>query len=60
MSAPWSTRSALKGQIHGGVAQGLGQALMEQVVYDREFGPDADRQLYGLRMPRADDLADHR
>ena len=26
----------LKGQIHGGVAQGLGQALMEQIVYDRE------------------------
>ncbi|HEX3536901.1 MAG TPA: xanthine dehydrogenase family protein molybdopterin-binding subunit, partial [Stellaceae bacterium] len=26
----------LKGQIHGGVAQGLGQALMEEVVYDRE------------------------
>ena len=25
----------LKGQIHGGVAQGVGQALMEQVVYDR-------------------------
>src|SRR5215813_10319425 len=28
----------LKGQIHGGVAQGVGQALMEQVVYDRESG----------------------
>src|SRR5262245_32507891 len=28
----------LKGQIHCGVAQGLGQALMEQVVYDRESG----------------------
>ena len=25
----------LKGQIHGGVAQGAGQVLMEQVVYDR-------------------------
>jgi carbon-monoxide dehydrogenase large subunit len=24
----------LKGQIHGGVAQGVGQALMEQVIYD--------------------------
>ena len=39
----------LKGQIHGGVAQGLGQAVMERVVYDREVGPDAERQLHGLR-----------
>ena len=30
--------NTLKGQIHGGVAQGLGQALMEQVAYDRESG----------------------
>ena len=29
----------LKGQIHGGVAQGLGQAVMERVVYDREVRP---------------------
>ncbi|HEV8679464.1 MAG TPA: xanthine dehydrogenase family protein molybdopterin-binding subunit, partial [Stellaceae bacterium] len=28
----------LKGQIHGGIAQGLGQAVMERVVYDRESG----------------------
>src|SRR5688572_25405392 len=28
----------LKGQVHGGVAQGVGQALMEQVVYERESG----------------------
>ena len=26
----------LKGQIHGGVAQGIGQILCEQVVWDRE------------------------
>ena len=39
----------LKGQIHGGVAQGLGQAVMERVVYDREVRADAERQLYGLR-----------
>ena len=38
----------LKGQIHGGVAQGLGQALMEQVVYDREFGSEPDGKLHGL------------
>ena len=26
----------VKGQVHGGVAQGIGQALLEQVVYDEE------------------------
>ena len=25
-----------EGQIHGGVAQGIGQALMEAIVYDRQ------------------------
>ena len=33
----------LKGQIHGGVAQGVGQALMEQVVYDAGVRPAPDR-----------------
>ena len=33
----------LKGQIHGGVAQGVGQALMEQVVYEPGVGPAPDR-----------------
>src|SRR5262249_11613207 len=28
----------LKGQIHGGVVQGLGQALMERVVYEPDSG----------------------
>jgi len=28
----------LKGQIHGGIAQGVDQALMEQVVYDPDNG----------------------
>ena len=40
--------TTLKGQIHGGVAQGLGQALMEEVVYDPRVRADPDRQLYGL------------
>ena len=26
----------VEGQVHGGLAQGIGQALMEHVVYDRE------------------------
>ena len=46
----------LKGQIHGGVAQGLGQALMEQVVYDRESGQILTGSFMDYAMPRADDL----
>ena len=30
--------------MHGGVAQGIGQALVEQSVYDRAIGPDAVRR----------------
>jgi len=30
--------TTLKGQIHGGVAQGLGQALMEEVASDPQSG----------------------
>ena len=44
----------LKGQIHGGVAQGLGQAVMEQVVYDRESGQNLTGSLMDYAMPRAD------
>ena len=39
----------VRGQIHGGVVQGIGQALMEHQVYDRDSGPAAHRQLPGLR-----------
>ena len=44
----------LKGQIHGGIAQGLGQALMEQVVYDRESGQNLTGSFMDYSMPRAD------
>ena len=37
------------GQVHGGIAQGVGQALWEQVVYDRGNGADADGIVHGLR-----------
>ena len=37
----------VKGQIHGGVAQGFGQVFGEAILYAE--GPDADRQLPGLR-----------
>jgi carbon-monoxide dehydrogenase large subunit len=48
----------LKGQIHGGIAQGLGQALMEQVVYDRESGQLLTASFMDYAMPRADVFCD--
>ena len=46
----------LKGQIHGGVAQGLGQALMERIVYDPASGQNLTGSFMDYAMPRADDL----
>jgi aerobic carbon-monoxide dehydrogenase large subunit len=46
----------LHGQIHGGVMQGLGQAIMEQVVYDRESGQMLSGSFMDYAMPRADAL----
>jgi carbon-monoxide dehydrogenase large subunit len=48
----------LKGQIHGGVAQGVGQALMEQVIYDRESGQLLTASFMEYGIPRADDFPD--
>ena len=45
-----------EGQIHGGLAQGLGQALMEHIVYDRESGQLLTGTFQDYCMPRADDL----
>jgi carbon-monoxide dehydrogenase large subunit len=47
---------ALKGQIHGGVAQGVGQILMEQVVWDRKSGQLLTASFNDYAMPRADTL----
>jgi carbon-monoxide dehydrogenase large subunit len=49
--------TTLKGQIHGGVAQGLGQALMEQVVYEPESGQLLTTTFMDYAIPRADTLA---
>jgi aerobic carbon-monoxide dehydrogenase large subunit len=46
----------LKGQIHGGVMQGLGQAVMEEVVYDRDSGQMLSGSFMDYAMPRAEDL----
>ncbi len=45
----------LEGQVHGGVAQGLGQALMEDTVYD-EDGQLITASFMDYTMPRADNM----
>ncbi|MCR9260957.1 MAG: xanthine dehydrogenase family protein molybdopterin-binding subunit [Pseudomonadaceae bacterium] len=47
------------GQVHGGVAQGAGQALMEHGIYD-EYGQLQTGSFMDYTMPRADDLPDFR
>ena len=44
-----------KGQIHGGVAQGVGQALMESIVFDAD-GQLVTGSFQDYAMPRADDF----
>jgi len=46
----------VKGQLHGGIAQGLGQALIETVAYDNESGQLLSGSFMDYTMPRADDL----
>jgi carbon-monoxide dehydrogenase large subunit len=41
------------GQMHGGIAQGLGQALFENVAYDRETGQILTGSYMDYTMPRA-------
>ena len=48
----------LAGQIHGGIAQGVGQALMEEVVYDPASGQLLTASFMEYAMPRADTLPD--
>ncbi len=44
------------GQTHGGIAQGVGQALMENGVYDRDTGQLISGSFMDYVMPRADQL----
>ncbi|MGH7098949.1 MAG: xanthine dehydrogenase family protein molybdopterin-binding subunit [Stellaceae bacterium] len=46
----------LRGQVQGGVAQGIGQAMLERVVYDPETGQLVTGDLTDYALPRADDL----
>jgi aerobic carbon-monoxide dehydrogenase large subunit len=47
------------GQVHGGVAQGVGQALLEHGIYD-SYGQLQTGSYMDYCMPRADDLPDFR
>ena len=46
----------VKGQIHGGVAQGLGQGLFEVLAYDRATGQLLTGTFMDYALPRADDV----
>jgi carbon-monoxide dehydrogenase large subunit len=46
----------VEGQIHGGVAQGAGQALWEQAVYDAQSGQLLSGSLMDYCVPRADEF----
>ena len=45
----------VEGQVHGGLAQGIGQALLEGAVYD-DSGQPVTASFMDYAMPRADDL----
>jgi aerobic carbon-monoxide dehydrogenase large subunit len=44
------------GQVQGGLAQGIGQALLEHTVYDERSGQLLSGSLMDYALPRADDL----
>ncbi len=46
----------VEGQVHGGVCQGIGQAMLEHCVYDNESGQLLTGSLMDYALPRADDV----
>jgi carbon-monoxide dehydrogenase large subunit len=46
----------VEGQVHGGIAQAAGQALMERVVYEEGSGQVLTGSFMDYAMPRAGDL----
>jgi carbon-monoxide dehydrogenase large subunit len=46
----------VEGQMHGGIAQGIGQAMLEHGIYDRETGQLVTGSFNDYCMPRADDV----
>jgi carbon-monoxide dehydrogenase large subunit len=48
----------VRGQVHGGVAQGLGQALFERTAFDHGSGQLLSASFMDYALPRAEDLPD--
>ncbi len=48
----------VRGQVHGGVAQGIGQAFMERTSYDPDSGQLLSASFMDYALPRAEDLPD--
>jgi carbon-monoxide dehydrogenase large subunit len=48
----------VRGQVQGGVAQGVGQALLERVAFDAGSGQLLSGSFMDYALPRADDLPD--
>jgi carbon-monoxide dehydrogenase large subunit len=48
----------VRGQVHGGVAQGIGQAMLERTAYDPVSGQLLSGSFMDYALPRADDLPD--
>ena len=46
----------LEGQVHGGIVQGIGQALLEHAVYDEDSGQLLAGSFMDYAMPRAGDM----
>src|SRR6202158_5147785 len=46
----------LRGQVHGGIAQGIGQAMLERCVYEEGSGQLITGTLTDYALPRAEDL----
>jgi len=48
----------VRGQVQGGVAQGIGQAMLERTAYDKESGQLLSASFMDYALPRATDLPD--
>ncbi|MBV9654478.1 MAG: xanthine dehydrogenase family protein molybdopterin-binding subunit [Acetobacteraceae bacterium] len=48
----------VRGQVHGGVAQGIGQAVFEHTVFDPDSGQLLSGSFMDYALPRAGDLPD--
>ena len=46
----------LEGQVHGGIAQGIGQAILEDTIYDDETGQLLSGSFMDYAIPRASDM----